>query len=510
MMSSTTPASQTYQEHMGICVEPTHAHSDGGKLEDDKKNSFDDKGKRSLDGSMYEVASLGHESTSEFIKKRSKVERRFLRKLDLCLIAWAWSTYVIKIMDGANYKTAYASGMKEDLSMYGLELNFMDTTYRIGYAIMVIPSQIILTKVRPSMWLPGAELLWGLMTGLMAACHNVHGMYALRFFIGLFEASAYPGIICVLCSWYTPRELAARIAIFGTSYPAANMFVGFMQAALHTNMNGVAGLSGWRWLFVFNALMTAVVALFGHFMIPDDPVTTRVRWLNDEEKRIALLRMNEVEKLPPTRLSWSIVKKIFTNWVLYVFCLAYSTWSWAQNSNSWIVLFLKAEKNADGTKRFGISQLNMIPIIGYAIQMVAMVGCAWGSGRTGKRWLWIFGQMLTMLVGLIILVIWPKAFSAKMVGYYLLWLSNGVGPILVAWMADLSPSPEVRSIIVGVAVTLSYVVDSWLNVLVYPAREAPRYRVGYKVPLGFTVVCMASSFWFHLKAKKRAVSSEKV
>jgi ACS family pantothenate transporter-like MFS transporter len=35
----------------------------------------------------------------------------------------------------------------------------------------------------------------------MAATPSIHGMYALRFFIGVFEASSYPGIISILCNW---------------------------------------------------------------------------------------------------------------------------------------------------------------------------------------------------------------------------------------------------------------------------------------------------------------------
>jgi hypothetical protein len=36
---------------------------------------------------------------------------------------------------------------------------------------------------------------------LMAAAKDVKVMYALRFFIGVFEASSYPGIISILCNW---------------------------------------------------------------------------------------------------------------------------------------------------------------------------------------------------------------------------------------------------------------------------------------------------------------------
>ncbi len=60
---------------------------------------------------------------------------------------------------------------------------------------MLIPSQIILTHVRPSIWLPGLEIAWGIMTGFLALVQNANQVYVLRFFIGLFESSAWPGMM---------------------------------------------------------------------------------------------------------------------------------------------------------------------------------------------------------------------------------------------------------------------------------------------------------------------------
>ena len=117
---------------------------------------------------------------------------------------------------------------------------------RLGHPhsfVLLVPAQLSLsffsrltTYLTPSLF----------YSVLMAFVPSVKGMYALRFFIGVFEASSYPGIITILCSWYTPAELATRIAIFGTSYPAANIFVSFMQAALHKGMEGKSGLAGWK------------------------------------------------------------------------------------------------------------------------------------------------------------------------------------------------------------------------------------------------------------------------
>ncbi|EEB95405.1 hypothetical protein MPER_05630 [Moniliophthora perniciosa FA553] len=72
---------------------------------------------------------------------------------------------IIKVLDQQNINQAYVSGMKEDLSLYGNEIYYFTTYFSIGYAIMLIPSQIIMTHVRPSYWLPLLELVWGILTG---------------------------------------------------------------------------------------------------------------------------------------------------------------------------------------------------------------------------------------------------------------------------------------------------------------------------------------------------------
>ncbi|KAL7413815.1 putative transporter [Mrakia frigida] len=353
--------------------------------------------------------------------------------------------------------------MKEALNFQGNELNYLDTLFRIGYALFLIPSQIILLKIRPSIWLPSLECAWGICTGLMAVMPSVKGMYALRFLIGVFEASSFPGITCILCSWYTPAELATRLAIFGSSYPAAQIFVGFMQVALHEGMEGHLGIPGWKWLFIFNAMMTIIIAGFGFFLIPDSPGVTRVFWLTKEENELSKRRMTRMNKLAQTPFTWATVKKIFSSWVLWVFMGAYSTLGWSQNSNTWITLWLKAVKNVDGTNRFGISELNAIPIGGYVLQIIAMFAFAWASGRFGGRYGWIVAQQMTLVVGNIILSVWPESFAVKMLGFYILWLNHAAGAIMIAWMSDVCPSPEERAVVIGVACTWLYVVDAFAN-----------------------------------------------
>src|ERR1700761_4542190 len=67
--------------------------------------------------------------------------------------------------------------------------------FNIGYCIMLIPSLVILSYVRPSYWLSGLEVTWGMLTGLIATTHHAKQIYAIRFFLGLCESSAWPGMM---------------------------------------------------------------------------------------------------------------------------------------------------------------------------------------------------------------------------------------------------------------------------------------------------------------------------
>jgi ACS family pantothenate transporter-like MFS transporter len=47
---------------------------------------------------------------------------------------------------------------KEDLGMFGNQLNYVTTCYTVGYILGEIPSNVIMTRVRPSIWLPACEV----------------------------------------------------------------------------------------------------------------------------------------------------------------------------------------------------------------------------------------------------------------------------------------------------------------------------------------------------------------
>lgn len=141
---------------------------------------------------------------------------------------------------------------------------------------------IQLRFIRPSVWIPLCETLWSILVMVMASAKKVETLYALRFFVGLLEACAFPGYAALLGGWYGPKQLSKRVAIFEQTQAIASMFSGYLQAGLYTGLNGRLGLAGWRWLFIFDGIISIPIAIWGFFAIPDLPHTTRAfYWKND-------------------------------------------------------------------------------------------------------------------------------------------------------------------------------------------------------------------------------------
>lgn len=56
-------------------------------------------------------------------------ERRLLLKLDGLILVFVFLAYWAKVLDSSATSTAYVSGMKEDLKLYGNQLNYLNTVY---------------------------------------------------------------------------------------------------------------------------------------------------------------------------------------------------------------------------------------------------------------------------------------------------------------------------------------------------------------------------------------------
>ena len=109
-----------------------------------------------------------------------------------------------------------------------------------------------------------------------------------RFFLGVVEAPYYPGALYLLGIFYTRKEIATRISVLYTGNILATAFAGLIAAGIF-QMDDMAGLTGWQWLFIIQGAVTFLVAIGSGFILPDDPLKTK--WLTPEERELANARI---------------------------------------------------------------------------------------------------------------------------------------------------------------------------------------------------------------------------
>ncbi|KAJ7167417.1 major facilitator superfamily domain-containing protein [Mycena crocata] len=436
---------------------------------------------------------------------RTPEERSLVLRLDCFLMVFGCVSQVIKYLDQQNISQAYVSGMKEDLELNGNELNYFTTWFNVGYCIMLIPSQVIMTYVRPSYWLPCLEIIWGILTGLVATARTAKQIYVIRAFIGICESSAWPGMMTLFMHWYTPSELAKRMGFYHSCQAIGGMMANALQTAMHTNMDGKAGLAGWRWMFILNCVMTIVVGLSGFVLLPDYPNNPNPRafWFTAGHAKMAMERLARHGRAEPKPVSWAGARRTFTSWVVYFIAALYVSTVLASYGYSYFSLFLKSLKNADGTNRWDISNINVIPIGGQAIQVVFVWIWALLSDTLHTRHWLIIAQAVIGLIPCIIMSIWNVPLSAKYFSYFISYVVLGTAPLIFAWVSDLIPhDPEQRSLVVGVAIAMYYAISAWSQVLVWPAVQAPHYRYGWQVSIALWILIIAMTFALRYIDKK--------
>lgn len=183
-------------------------------------------------------------------EERAAIDKKLLRKLDLHLIPWLTLLYLISFLDRTNIGNAKIDGLLTDLHMSQNQYQASLSIFFISYALFEPLTNVLLKRLRPSIFLPLIMLLWGICMVCMGLVHDFSGLAAARFFLGMFEAGLFPGVNYYLSCWYKRSEFGIRAAVFFSAAALAGSFGGLLAAAI-IQMRGVGGKAGWAWLVPF-------------------------------------------------------------------------------------------------------------------------------------------------------------------------------------------------------------------------------------------------------------------
>ncbi|KAI3037443.1 hypothetical protein CBS147352_11010 [Aspergillus niger] len=366
------------------------------------------------------------------------------------------------------------------------------------------------------------EVGWGIATMCMSSVRSYKALYALRFLVGLFESGFYPGIHYLLGSWYTPQEIGKRAMIFWLAGHIGNLFSGFLQAAAYTNLNGVDGRAGWRWLFIIDGIITLPLALAGYLFFPNLPQNgKKTWWITNEEHILSVNRMQAIGRAGKEPWSMAKLKRILRSWHTYLLPMIYILWNngYPQVGMGYWLKSFNADPPPVPGKSYTVADINNLPLVttGISIFVCFVWGLLSDGPCRGSRWPFIHIGAVITLIMCVLLRQMPlyTNIPGRMAVY---WLSNigvGAGPLILSWINEIcSTDTEKRALVVALANDLAYVVQAVAPNFVWKTTDFPAAKKGYLWSIILQVLLMvvtaAVQFLLWLDRKKETQSHETV
>ncbi|KAJ5902579.1 hypothetical protein N7495_003107 [Penicillium taxi] len=219
------------------------------------------------------------------------------RKIDFILLPCLALAFFALQLDRGNIGSVLTSTFTKDLKITTNQVNVGSQLLSAGIVLSEIPSNIILQRVGPRLWLSGQIFAWGMVATFQCFVNSYGAYLATRILLGLCEGGFIPGAIYYLSTWYKKDETSLRTSLFfyGQMFAAATsqlISAGLLQ------LHGKAGFQGWRWIFLVEGLITIFIGIVFTLFVPPKAGDGRAlvslgRWsyFNERESHIIVNRV---------------------------------------------------------------------------------------------------------------------------------------------------------------------------------------------------------------------------
>ncbi|KAJ5933972.1 hypothetical protein N7454_006301 [Penicillium verhagenii] len=192
------------------------------------------------------------------------------RKIDFTLIPILALAFFALQMDRGNISAVLTSTITKDLHITTNQINVGTQLLSAGIVLSEIPSNIIMQRIGPRVWLSGQLFAWGLVATFQAFVQSYPAFLVTRILLGFCEGGFIPGALYYLSTWYKRDESSVRISFIFYGQLFASATSSLISAGL-LKLEGVHGLEGWRWIFLVEGLMTIFIAIVFTLLVPPLP-----------------------------------------------------------------------------------------------------------------------------------------------------------------------------------------------------------------------------------------------
>ncbi|KAM5486582.1 hypothetical protein MaudMau93_004924 [Microsporum audouinii] len=424
----------------------------------------------------------------------SPEEIRLVRKLDWRIMPMLTFMYFLNYIDRNTLAQARLNNLEKELGMHGTQFNTTISILFVGYVLTQVPSNMLITRVPPSIYMSAWMLVWSVVSACTALVQSYAGMVVCRFLLGITKAPFYPGATYILSIFYTRREVAARIALLYAAQILATGFAGLIAAGVFSGLDQVRELSGWRWLFIIEGSVSAAVAIAGFWLLPNTPLTTR--WLKSKERELAHDRIQRDKMgLPEKASTMEGLKQAVRDPRTWIFYLMQNFHLSACGFNSFFPTVVK-------TLGFSTTVTLVLTCPPFLFAGAAGILFGYTSGRFHERTWHITAGLTTAIIGFVI-----AASTLNTAGRYVACFifpigAYSVNSVIIGWASStLSQTREKQAVVLAmtnVGGQIGYIYGAY----VWPDSDSPRYGIGFGASAGFALCSILCAWWMRYLLKK--------
>ena len=430
-------------------------------------------------------------SFDPYFRWTNKEDKLITRKMDFKILTIVCFLFFSLNMDRGNFASAIAGGILKDLNLSTDDYNLGNNLRSIGFIIMEIPSQMVGKRFGPDWWMPLQVVLWSLVTLFQFFLAGRKSYLALRFLLGVTQGGFIADSVQYLSYYYTRDQMAVRLTLFWAVVSLSSIISNLMSIGLlliHLN-----GKEGWRWLFLYEGLISLIFGIAAFFFMVPGPTQTKTKlfpngyFTEKEEKIIA----NRLVRDDPSKsdmhnrqgVSFKQFLKALSDYDIWPLLLVSLTFLIPQTPPSGYLNIILRQMGFSRNKTIFLN----IPI--EFTNIITMISISLISELVDERAFICIIPQIWMLIP--IAVEYANAESILSWGKYALLFIIIVNPniqgVLVSWISRVSYSVRTRTVaspMSNIGIQLAGIVGQ----NIYRADDAPLYFRGNRVLIG--LCCM--------------------
>ena len=346
------------------------------------------------------------------LSSRQTTERSTIAAISWRVLPLIGLGYLFSLMDRLNVSLA-ALQMNDELGFSATVYGMGAGAFYLAYALFEVPSNMLLTRFGARRWLARIMFTWGILAASMMFIRSPIQFYVMRFLLGMAEAGFFPGVVYYLAHWFPRLQRGRAISRFYFFGPLSATIMGAASPPL-LGLHGLAGLSGWQWLFLVEGLPAAFVGIAIFLWLPDSP--DEVRWLAPSQKEWVARSLASDAARMPTRGSDSLAAALAHPATLRFGLLGLLT------IGAMVTYALSAPlilKNAG----FTAGEIGALVAIGGVLGAVGMLATGWISDQRGERFttMWIATTLMGIAFAITAMATSPASLAAAYLLYGLSW-----------------------------------------------------------------------------------------